>query len=297
MYYWFPKVTGPHVPRAARAGQLLAHLRRHDADVLPDAHRRAARDAAARLHVPGRARLGRPTTWSRRSAASCSPPGSLLIVGEPRRAATAAARRRARPVARRRRSSGRSRRRRPHYNFAVIPTVSSPYPNWDARTASEDRRGSSAASSCSTAATRRRRRRSVDARARRGRSRCRPTRRGRSCSPLRSPLVVRAAAHGALRRPRRVFLGAARCSSLAAWHCARAGGGMTRRDALRRARAARACRTAGGGWRCFVATEATLFGTLIGTYFYLRFKTRTGRRRASSRRGRAAARAHRRARR
>ena len=28
IYYWFPKVTGPHVPRALGAGELLAHLRR-----------------------------------------------------------------------------------------------------------------------------------------------------------------------------------------------------------------------------------------------------------------------------
>src|SRR5256885_9210248 len=37
----------------------LADVRRHVPDVLPDAHRRDARDDAARLHVPVRPRLGR----------------------------------------------------------------------------------------------------------------------------------------------------------------------------------------------------------------------------------------------
>ena len=44
--------------RAAREGELLADVRRHEPDLLPDAHARPARDAAARLHVPLRRNLG-----------------------------------------------------------------------------------------------------------------------------------------------------------------------------------------------------------------------------------------------
>ena len=83
------------------ARRLLADVRRDGADVLPDAHRRAARDAAARLHLPRRARLGRPTTCSRRSARSCSPAGLLLIAREPRREPRPRRAGRARPVRRR----------------------------------------------------------------------------------------------------------------------------------------------------------------------------------------------------
>ena len=48
----------PDAERDARPGQLLARLRRLQPRVLPDAHLRAARDAAPRLHVPVRHGLG-----------------------------------------------------------------------------------------------------------------------------------------------------------------------------------------------------------------------------------------------
>ena len=57
--------------------------------------------------------------------------GLLLIAGEPRLERFLAASRAGRTRSTAARSSGRSRPRRRHYNFAVIPTVRSPYPNWD----------------------------------------------------------------------------------------------------------------------------------------------------------------------
>ncbi len=60
----------------ARRCELLAHLRRLQPDVLPDAHHRPARDAAARLHL-SRAAMG----WNMLNllstiGRSCSPSGS-----------------------------------------------------------------------------------------------------------------------------------------------------------------------------------------------------------------------------
>ena len=62
LYYWFPKVTGRMYHERLGKAALLAHVRRHRADVLPDAHRRAARDDAPRLHVPERGSAGTRTT-------------------------------------------------------------------------------------------------------------------------------------------------------------------------------------------------------------------------------------------
>src|SRR5207248_4687705 len=53
-----PEGDGEALLRAARPDQLLDHLSRHQPALLPDAHRRARGDAAPQLHVPGRARLG-----------------------------------------------------------------------------------------------------------------------------------------------------------------------------------------------------------------------------------------------
>ena len=41
LYYWFPKVTGRMYHEGWAQGVVLADVRRDDADVLPDAHRRA----------------------------------------------------------------------------------------------------------------------------------------------------------------------------------------------------------------------------------------------------------------
>ena len=45
------------------------------------------------------------------------------------------------------------RRRRREYNFAVIPVVTSAYPNWDVADREADRAGSAEGAACSTAAT------------------------------------------------------------------------------------------------------------------------------------------------
>ena len=70
VYYWFPKMTGPDVQRAAREAALLAHLRQLQRHVLPDALGRAARDAAPRLRLLERSSA--TSTWSSRSRRSCS---------------------------------------------------------------------------------------------------------------------------------------------------------------------------------------------------------------------------------
>ena len=98
--------------RAAGADQLLDHLRRDEPALLPDAHRRAARDAAAQLHLSRAGSAGRPTTCSRRSAASSRSPGSCCCSGTCS-SATAAARPPAPTRGTARRSSGRRARRRP----------------------------------------------------------------------------------------------------------------------------------------------------------------------------------------
>ena len=53
LYYWWPKFTGRLARRAAREAQLLARVHRLQPHVLPAAHARAARDAAAGLHLRG----------------------------------------------------------------------------------------------------------------------------------------------------------------------------------------------------------------------------------------------------
>ena len=47
LHYWWPKISGPDVQRAARQGQRGDHLRRIQPDVLPAVHRRLPRNAAA----------------------------------------------------------------------------------------------------------------------------------------------------------------------------------------------------------------------------------------------------------
>ena len=53
-------MTGRMLERAARQAELLDDVHRVQPHVLPDAHPRVPRHAATRLHVPLRARLGRP---------------------------------------------------------------------------------------------------------------------------------------------------------------------------------------------------------------------------------------------
>ena len=58
IHYWFPKITGRLMDEAAGAAVLLAALHRLQRHLLPDAPARADGHAAARLHLPGRKRLG-----------------------------------------------------------------------------------------------------------------------------------------------------------------------------------------------------------------------------------------------
>ena len=80
LYYWTPLVNGHALSERLGALGLRADVRRLQPRLLPDAHRRPARHAAARLHLCRRARLERSGTCCRPSARSCSPPASLLFV-------------------------------------------------------------------------------------------------------------------------------------------------------------------------------------------------------------------------
>ena len=131
VYYWFPKVTGRLCTSGSGKWQLLAPLRRVQPHVLPDARRRAARHAAARLHLPGRARAGTRYNLLATVGAFVLAAGVLLVVVEPR------ARARARAAPARRRSVGR-RHARVGDDLAAAgvqlpghPGVRSAHPNWD----------------------------------------------------------------------------------------------------------------------------------------------------------------------
>ena len=143
----------------------------------------------------------------------------------------------------------------PAYNFAVIPTVSSPYPMWDER----DRERAAAGERSSTG-TRRRpapwSTRELDAGARHavGLAVADPFAGcSGSCSCSCSPATGRRRSSSPA--PAAVVLGAGTGTS----------GG--RRAARRRG----ARPTAGGAWPCSWPPRSALFGSLIGTYFYLRF--------------------------
>ena len=92
MYYWFPKVTGRMYHE--RLGQISFWVTFVGTNllVLPDAHRRAARHAAPRLHLPERPRLGdlQPARDDRRlrarSSGSCVLSGTSSSSYRPRRA-------------------------------------------------------------------------------------------------------------------------------------------------------------------------------------------------------------------
>ena len=59
LFYWWPKIFGRMLVRDAREVDLLARIRRLQRDLLPAASPRAARDAAACLHVQRRRALAR----------------------------------------------------------------------------------------------------------------------------------------------------------------------------------------------------------------------------------------------
>ena len=72
VYYWFPKMTGPHVLGEARQVALLADLHRLQRDVLPDALDSVSR--ASRGAPPTTCRSSRAGTSSSPSRPSCSAP-------------------------------------------------------------------------------------------------------------------------------------------------------------------------------------------------------------------------------
>ena len=155
---------------------VLGHLRRDDADVLPDAHRRAARDDAARLHVRAGPRLGRvqPGRDDRRLRARSR---TAAHPGEPRLEPLSRRAGRAGPVARRHARVDDPLAAAP-LQLRGHPDGASAYPNWDQTDSGDDlQRGGLVLDT----GTRRPRRPSATAGSRRS-SRCRPSRRGRSCS-------------------------------------------------------------------------------------------------------------------
>ena len=77
-YYWLPKMTGRMLDERLGKWSFWIDVRRLQPDVLPDAHPRAARDAAAHLHVSRGDRLGKSQSRRNRSACSSSPPASPL---------------------------------------------------------------------------------------------------------------------------------------------------------------------------------------------------------------------------
>ena len=150
----------------------------------------------------------------------------------------------------------------PHYNFAVIPTVTSPYPNWDLADREEDLRRlqrdelvldgghETPVSSVNDAVLER----IVDM----------PP---ESPWPIVVGLITTLAFYVLLLHHHAIALGLFGLAALAlvGWHTEGAG-----HDVLRTG-------NANGWWGmvAFVATEATLFGTLIGTFVYLRLHNRT----------------------
>ena len=127
LYHWTPLVNGHAAERAARALGVRADVRRLQPRVLSDAHQRAARHAAARLHLRRRSRLELVERCCRRSARWCSPPASCCSSSTRSRTWR---RPRARPRAnpwQRRRSNGC---RASSYGTRSIPQVDARDPLW-----------------------------------------------------------------------------------------------------------------------------------------------------------------------
>ena len=79
-YYWFPKITGRMLSERLGQLELLAVLHRLQPDVLPDAHSRPARHAAAHLHLSGGDGLGHAEPAARPSARRSSSSRLLLFL-------------------------------------------------------------------------------------------------------------------------------------------------------------------------------------------------------------------------
>ena len=91
-YYWFPKITGRMLSERLGQVALLALLHRLERHVLPDAHPRARRHAAARLHLPAGDGLGRPQPARDASARAIIAASVLVFLDQRRRSACATAR-------------------------------------------------------------------------------------------------------------------------------------------------------------------------------------------------------------
>ena len=132
-YYWFPKITGRHAERAARAAGTSGCSSSASTSPSSRCTTRAHGHAAAGLHLPGRDGLGRPqpARHARRAvliarASRCS---SCNVVCERCAAAHRPATTRGTPA----RWSGRPARRRRRYNFEHIPVVTGREPLWAER--------------------------------------------------------------------------------------------------------------------------------------------------------------------
>ena len=79
-YYWFPKLTGRMLSERLGQVELLAAVHRLQPDLLPDAHARPARHAAAGLHLSAEHGLGRPEPAGHRRRRVDGAPGVALFL-------------------------------------------------------------------------------------------------------------------------------------------------------------------------------------------------------------------------
>ncbi len=240
------------------------------------------RDAAAQLHLPARSRLGAAGTSSSRSAPTSSPPGLVLIV------LNLLVSRFRGPAAGNDPFGGDTLEWSissppPPYNYAVIPTVTSAYPMWD----KEDRKADSRRLDRGEGLLGARARDAGDDRPGRG-----ARRDPRDAAALGLAAGDGADAGGGVRDAADAPLLDRRSASPspAGWRCWhgtargwRSDGGIAPWQPSPAAAAApppsrgRGSRKPSGWWgmALFLCAEATLFGILIATYFYLDFDARS----------------------
>jgi heme/copper-type cytochrome/quinol oxidase subunit 1 len=139
IYYYFPKMFGPHDERALGKWHFWTNVHRHEPDVLPDALRRAARHAAPHLQYDAGQGWELFNLLSTIGTSSCSCSDADLRLELLIRSVEVGRSRGEQPVGRARRSSGRSRRRRrsttsraPHRDVA-LPAVGPEAPGADVR--------------------------------------------------------------------------------------------------------------------------------------------------------------------
>src|SRR5581483_6587843 len=252
------------VPRAARPAQLLDRLRRDQPALLPDAHRRPARDAAAAVHLPGRPRLDvlQPRGNDRRLPYRRRDPATAR---EPRLQLPERCRRGVRPLARADARVG--------HHLASARVQLPGRPEGHERIRELGPRGRPAAARRGSVRAR--------ARARAGRGL------GRRCSALgRRPDAARVAVAAAPRGvagARVLDASSSQVRSCRGDGCALrpharrlalAGAGRAVSDHILAGRPAAGRPAAWWAMAMLIASEATLFGSFVGTYYYLRFTTR-----------------------